>query len=161
MTADVCGWSSSLRFRQAIEESFPTQIEFTIHQRRRSAEGIAQFVHRQRGVLTVVPDDHRDAVPPGHVNPSRGSDRRGEDEIVVKGSPQERKALAKKVFGSNLILDCKIARGSCVKPWSLLVETSQTGGVVRTAGLEPARLTALPPQSSASANSATCARSGP
>jgi riboflavin synthase len=30
-------------------------------------------------------------------------------------------------------------------------------GLVRTAGLEPARLTALPPQSSASANSATCA----
>jgi hypothetical protein len=29
--------------------------------------------------------------------------------------------------------------------------------MVRTAGLEPARLTALPPQSSASANSATCA----
>ena len=31
------------------------------------------------------------------------------------------------------------------------------GQLVRTAGLEPARLTALPPQSSASANSATCA----
>ena len=31
--------------------------------------------------------------------------------------------------------------------------------MVRTAGLEPARLTALPPQSSASANFATCARS--
>jgi hypothetical protein len=29
-----------------------------------------------------------------------------------------------------LILDCKKARGSCVKPWSLLLETSQTGGVV-------------------------------
>jgi hypothetical protein len=28
-------------------------------------------------------------------------------EIVVSGSPQERKALAQNVFGSNLVLDCK------------------------------------------------------
>ena len=28
-------------------------------------------------------------------------------EIAVSGSPQEKKALAQKVFGSNLILDCK------------------------------------------------------
>ncbi len=58
-------------------------------------------------------------------------------EIAVKGSPQEKKVLAQQVFGSNLVLDCKKARGSCVKPWSLLVEKSQTGGMVRAAGVEP------------------------
>ncbi len=55
---------------------------------------------------------------------------RNAGEIAVKGSPQEKKVLAQKVFGSNLVLDCKKARGSCVKPWSLLLPTSQTGGVV-------------------------------
>ena len=81
-------------------------------------------------------------------------------EIAVSGSPQERKNLAKKIYGSNLVLDAKKARGYCLKPWSAILETSQTGGVVRIAGLEPARLTALPPQSSASANSAICATEG-
>jgi hypothetical protein len=62
---------------------------------------------------------------------------RNAGEIAVKGSPQEKKVLAQKVFGSNLVLDCKKARGSCVKPWSFLVENSSTGGVVPTTGLEP------------------------
>ena len=52
-------------------------------------------------------------------------------------TPQEKKVLALEVFGSNLVLDCKKARGSCVKPWSLLVENTSTGGVVPTTGLEP------------------------
>ena len=55
---------------------------------------------------------------------------RNAGKIAVEGSPQEKKVLAQQVFGSNLVLDCKKARGYCVKPWSLLVETSQTGGVV-------------------------------
>ncbi len=58
-------------------------------------------------------------------------------KIAVSGSLQEKRVLAQKVFGSNLVLDCKKARGSCVKPWSLLVETSQTGGMVRGRGFEP------------------------
>jgi hypothetical protein len=62
---------------------------------------------------------------------------RNAGEIAVNGSPQEKKALAQKVFGSNLVLDCKKARGSCIKPWSLLSNQSQTGGVVPTTGLEP------------------------
>ena|ERR1019366_1444550 len=62
---------------------------------------------------------------------------RNAGEIAVSGSPQERKVLAQKVFGSNLVLDCKKARGSCVKPWSLLVENSSSGGVVGWRGLEP------------------------
>ena len=62
---------------------------------------------------------------------------RNAGEIAVSGSPQEKKALAQKVFGSNLVLDCKKARGSCVKPWSLLVEKSLTGGLVPATGIEP------------------------
>ena len=58
-------------------------------------------------------------------------------KIAESGSLQEKRVLAQKVFGSNLVLDSKKARGSCMKPWSLLADTSQTGGVVPTTGLEP------------------------
>lgn len=58
-------------------------------------------------------------------------------EIAESGSLQEKRVLASKIFGSNLVLDRKKARGSCVKPWSLLLETSQTGGMVRAVGFEP------------------------
>ena len=58
-------------------------------------------------------------------------------EIAISGSLQEKRNLASKIFGSNLVLDCKKARGSCVKPWSLLSENHQTGGVVPATGLEP------------------------
>ena len=78
--------------------------------------------------------------------------------IAVSGSPQERKALAQKVFGSNLVLDCKKARGSCVKPWSYLLDNTSSGGMVPTTGLEPVRCYPLEPESSASANSATWAQ---
>ena len=59
-------------------------------------------------------------------------------KIVESGSLPEKRVLAFKVFGSNLVLDGKKARGSCVKPWSALVELNQTGGMVRAAGFEPA-----------------------
>ena len=62
---------------------------------------------------------------------------RNAGEIAVTGSPQEKKVLAQKVFGSNLVLDCKKARGSCVKPWSLLVENSSSFLVERAMGIEP------------------------
>jgi hypothetical protein len=62
---------------------------------------------------------------------------RNAGEIAVKGSPQEKKALAQKVFGSNLVLDCKKARGSCVKPCSALVANTRTGGMVPPPGIEP------------------------
>jgi len=45
-------------------------------------------------------------------------------------SLQEKRDLALKIFGSNLVLDCKKARGSCVKPWSFIPETTKTGGMV-------------------------------
>ncbi len=62
---------------------------------------------------------------------------RNAGEIAVNGSPEEKKVLAPKVFGSNLVLDCKKARGSCVKPWSLLVHNSSSFKMVPTTGLEP------------------------
>jgi len=62
---------------------------------------------------------------------------RNAGEIAVSGSLQEKRVLAQKVFGSNLVLDCKKARGSCVKPWSALVEFNQTGGMVLQPGIEP------------------------
>jgi site-specific DNA recombinase len=55
---------------------------------------------------------------------------RNAGEIAVSGSLPEKRVLALKVFGSNLVLDCKKARGSCVKPWSFIPENSSTGGVV-------------------------------
>ena len=58
-------------------------------------------------------------------------------EIAVSGSLQEKRVLALEVFGSNLVLDGKKARGSCVKSWSLLVENSSSGGMVRAVGFEP------------------------
>ena len=59
-------------------------------------------------------------------------------KTAVSGSLQEKRVLALKIFGSNLVLEGKKARGSCVKPWSLLVENSSSGGMVRGAGFEPA-----------------------
>ncbi len=76
---------------------------------------------------------------------------RNAGEIAVNGSPQERKVLAQKVFGSNLVLDCKKARGSCVKPWSYLLDNSSSGGMVRARGLEPPILSEPDPKSGASA----------
>jgi hypothetical protein len=58
------------------------------------------------------------------------------DKIAVSASLQQKRVLALEVFGSNLVLDRKIARGCCVKPWSLLVKKSLTGGMVRQQGLK-------------------------
>ena len=62
---------------------------------------------------------------------------RNAGEIAVSDSFLQKRVLALEVFGSNLVLDCKKARGSCVKPWSLLVESSRSGGMVRDTGFEP------------------------
>ena len=62
---------------------------------------------------------------------------RNAGEIAVNGSPQEKKALAQNVFGSNLVFDCKKARGSCVKPWSYLLDNSSSRMVERAMGIEP------------------------
>ena len=62
---------------------------------------------------------------------------RNAGQIAVNSSPQEKKVLAQKVFGSNLVLDCKKARGSCVKPWSYLLDNSSSRMVERAMGIEP------------------------
>ncbi len=63
---------------------------------------------------------------------------RNAGEIADSGSLQEKRVLAQQVFGSNLVLDCKKARGSCAKSWFHHTEKSSYGGVVRAAGFEPA-----------------------
>ena len=62
---------------------------------------------------------------------------RNAGKIAVEGSPQEKKVLAQQVFGSNLVLDCKKARGSCVKPWLYLLDNSSSRMVERAMGIEP------------------------
>ena len=51
-------------------------------------------------------------------------------KIAQHGSPKERKAVTVKVYGSNLFLDSKKARGDALKPWSLLLEQPLDGGMV-------------------------------
>ena len=58
-------------------------------------------------------------------------------KIAVSGSLIEKKAAAAQVFGSNLYLDSKKARGSASKPWSLLMEKPFYGGMVPSSGIEP------------------------
>jgi site-specific DNA recombinase len=59
------------------------------------------------------------------------------EKIIKTGSPMEKKTVAAQVFGSNLFLDSKKARGSSVKPWSFLLEKPLCGGVVPASGIEP------------------------
>jgi hypothetical protein len=58
-------------------------------------------------------------------------------EVATTGAPQEKKLLAREVFGSNLFLDSKKARGSALKPWFFLSENSSFLEVVPRLGLEP------------------------
>jgi len=58
-------------------------------------------------------------------------------EIALQGSPQERKIVASKVFGSNLFLDSKKARGCSLKPWSLIPENQSFSNLVPAGGFEP------------------------
>jgi hypothetical protein len=76
-------------------------------------------------------------------------------KIAEMGSPKEKKAIASKVFGSNLFLDSKKARGCSLKPWSLLSENPSFLEMVRARGLEPPILAEPDPKSGVSANSTT------
>ena len=58
-------------------------------------------------------------------------------EIAVSGSLQAKRVLALEIFGSNLVLDRKKARGSCVKPWSFLFNSSSSSEMVGLLGFEP------------------------
>src|SRR5213594_1205053 len=72
-------------------------------------------------------------------------------KIAVTGSREEKKVLAQKIFGSNLVLDRKEARGCCIKPWSLLLKNPMGSQLVRARGLEPPILSEPDPKSGASA----------
>jgi len=43
-------------------------------------------------------------------------------EVAQGDSLHRKKSLAREVFGSNLFLDNKKARGCSIKPWSFLAE---------------------------------------
>src|ERR1043166_8779045 len=51
-------------------------------------------------------------------------------EVAEIGSPQEKKRVAVQVFGSNLFLDSKKARGCAAKPWSFIPENHTLGKMV-------------------------------
>ncbi len=58
-------------------------------------------------------------------------------KIADGGSLREKRVLALEVFGSNLVLDSKKARGYCVKPWLFLVEHASSSELERVKGIEP------------------------
>jgi hypothetical protein len=88
--------SPSLRFRQAVKKPLAAQVDFSIRERRRCAEGIIQYVDRQRSVLAVVTDDDRDAIAARDVDATASADGRGEDEVT---DPFEPDRFAARVAG--------------------------------------------------------------
>jgi len=58
------------------------------------------------------------------------------DKIALTGSPEQKRVLASKVFGSNLVLDCKKPCGAAIKPFALLREKPTCSKVVGEQGLE-------------------------
>ena len=58
-------------------------------------------------------------------------------KTLKTGSLEEQRVLARKIFGSNLYLDRRKARGCATKPWSFIPETSQNSAVVEPRGFEP------------------------
>lgn len=64
-------------------------------------------------------------------------DAKSAGEIALTGSRNEKKVLASKVFGSNLVLDGKKASGSAIKPFALLREAATNSEMVGVTGLEP------------------------
>ena len=59
------------------------------------------------------------------------------EKTATTGTRHEKKVIAQKVFGSNLFLDSKKARGSSLKPWSFLQNPHDFLEMVRSAGVEP------------------------
>ncbi len=58
------------------------------------------------------------------------NEARAVGEIACKGSLTEKRVLAKKIFGSNLVLDGKKARGEAVKPWAFLADNELSHDMV-------------------------------
>ncbi len=89
--------------------------------------------------LQEATEKHETATPHGWLEPFREWIESAQTlgEIAEHGSQKGKKEVASKVFGSNLVLDSKKARGYALKPWSLPLENRQTGGMVGWPGLEP------------------------
>ena len=58
-------------------------------------------------------------------------------DIATGSNLKDKKVLARKIFGSNLILETKKARGFAQFPWSLLSEKSSCVKLVPLRGIEP------------------------
>ena len=59
------------------------------------------------------------------------------DKIAKTGSALEKKEVAYDIFGSNLTLDRKKARGLALKPWNLLPKNANTLRLEPMSGIEP------------------------
>ncbi len=59
------------------------------------------------------------------------------EKIAQEGSLSQKRVLAKKVFGSNLVLDCRKASGRATKPWAFIADNVLPSQVVRVPGVEP------------------------
>jgi site-specific DNA recombinase len=59
-------------------------------------------------------------------------DAQAMDKIIKTGSHSELKGVAEKIFGSNLFLDLKKARGVAVHPWALLLENELSHDLERS-----------------------------
>ena len=61
----------------------------------------------------------------------------GDSEIISDGTLSEKRDLALQIFGSNLVLYHKKARGFAVKLRSFVAEENLSCGMVPRSGLEP------------------------
>jgi site-specific DNA recombinase len=57
--------------------------------------------------------------------------------VTATGALTEKKTLASKVFGSNLVLDCKKAGGRAVYPWAFCADNELTSQLAEREGFEP------------------------
>ena len=58
-------------------------------------------------------------------------------KIAKQGPLTEKRALARKIFGSNLVLDCRKACGRAIKPWALIGDNELSSQMVARPGIEP------------------------
>src|SRR5438445_128264 len=84
---------------ETIEKLLATEVEFFVHQRCGSAEGIVEVVYGQRRIITGRFQDDSRAIASGDVDAPGGGDGRGENEIANAVKAQE---ITAKVTGSGL-----------------------------------------------------------
>src|SRR5882762_8536453 len=71
----------SLGFRQAVKEPFATEVKVAVDSDGRCAKGIAEGIDREHGTVAAVPQYHSRSVATGYIDPVRGPQRGGKDEI--------------------------------------------------------------------------------